>query len=203
MNVLAVGSHPDDIELGCFGILGLHQKNNDKIFGIVLSNGELGGNLEERKNESKASAKLIDMKLFFGNFPDGKIPDSIDTINFIEKIINKYSINVVYTHTVNDRHQDHRNVAKATISASRFVDEVYSYESPSTLTSFSPQVFVDITPTIEIKKQALAIQKTQIKRYYMEIQSSEGLAKYRAFQSGKKNQYCEAFEVVRFFKKII
>jgi len=168
-----------------------------------VSNGELGGNLKQRKKESRASAKLIDMKLFFGNFLDGKIPDSIDTINFIEKIINKYSINVVYTHTVNDRHQDHRNVAKATISASRFVDEVYSYESPSTLTSFSPQVFIDITPTIEIKKQALVLQKTQIKRYYMEIQSSEGLAKYRAFQSGKKNQYCEALEVVRLFKKII
>jgi len=203
MNILAVGSHPDDIELGCFGVLALHHNHKDKIFGIVISNGELGGNPKERKKESKSSAKLIDMKLFFGNFPDGKIPDTIDTINFIEKIINKYSIDIIYTHTINDRHQDHRNVAKATISASRFVDEVYSYESPSSLTSFSPQVFVDVTSTIETKKQALSLQKTQIKRYYMEIQSSEGLAKYRAFQSGKKSEFCEAFEVVRFFKKII
>ena len=202
MNVLAIGAHPDDIELGCFGTLARHYQKGNKIYGVVMTNGELGGNPTIRKKESRSSANLLKMKLFFGNFPDGKLKDDINTINFIEKIINKHSIDVIYTPTEHDRHQDHRNLAKATISASRFVDEVYSYESPSSLTSFSPQMFVDITKSIETKKKALSLQKTQIEKYYMEIASSEGLSKYRAFQSGQKSEYCEAFEVIRLVKSI-
>jgi len=202
LNILAVGAHPDDIELGCFGTLALHQKNKDNIFGILLTNGELGGNQEKRKKESKNASKLIGMKLFFGNFPDGELKSDIHTVGFIEKIINKYNIDVVYTQTIHDRHQDHRNLAKATISAARFVKEVYSYETPSSIGSFVPQVFVDVSTTFNVKEKALAFHNTQIQKYYMEIESVKGLSKYRAFQSGQKNIFCEAFEVNRIMKKI-
>jgi len=202
LNILAVGAHPDDMELGCFGTLALHQNRGDKIFGILMTNGERGGKPEMRKKESKNAAKLIGMKLFFGNFPDGELKADIHTIDFIENVINKNNINVVYAQTKHDRHQDHRNLANATISASRYVKEVYSYETPSSMGSFSPHVFIDISKTVHFKDKALAMHKTQIKKYYMEIESVKGLAKYRAFQSGQNKTFCEAFEVDRIIKNI-
>lgn len=202
MNILAIGAHPDDIELGCFGTLKLHNIKGDRIFGIVMTNGEKGGNPKMRKQESKCIAKMIDMKIFFGNFPDGVLKDDIYTVGYIEKKIEKYDIDVVYTHSIHDRHQDHRNLALATISASRFVNQVYSFETPSSISQFFPQVFIDITKTFSLKKKALSMQQTQGKKYYMEIESIEGLAKYRGFQAGKNNTFCEAFEVIRVMKSI-
>lgn len=202
MNILAIGAHPDDIELGCFGTLALHHNKGDKIFGITMTNGERGGNPKERKKESKKTAKLIDMNLYFGNFPDGKLRSDVSTISYIEKIIKEHNVDIIYTQTIHDRHQDHRNVAKATISASRFVKEVYSYETPSSVVPFFPQVFVDISKTIDLKEKAISLHKTQTKKYYMEVESLKGLAKYRAFQSGQNNTYCEAFEVIRILKRI-
>lgn len=40
MNVLAIGSHPDDIEIGCFGTLARHNLDGDKIFGVIITKGE-------------------------------------------------------------------------------------------------------------------------------------------------------------------
>jgi LmbE family N-acetylglucosaminyl deacetylase len=200
-NILAIGAHPDDIELGCFGTLKLHQQNGDKIFGIVMTNGENGGNPKKRQLESQKTAKLIKMKLYFATFSDGSISDNISTVEYIEKIIKKHKINVVYTHSKHDRHQDHRNTANASISAARNVSQVYSYETPSSIWPFSPQLFVDITKTINLKKKSLLLQKTQEKKYYMKIESIEGLTKYRGFQAGMSNNYCEAFEVIRIMKK--
>jgi len=202
MNILAIGAHPDDIELGCFGALALHQLKGDNIFGILITNGERGGIPEKRKKESENAAKLINMKLSFGGFPDGKFSSDIDLVEYIDKIINKYKIDIIYTQTENDRHQDHRNLALATKSSSRFVKEVYSYETPSSIGSFIPQVFIDISKTFKIKEKAIGTHKTQIKKYYMEIESVKGLARYRAFQSGQKNTFCEAFEVNRIIKNI-
>ena len=91
MNILAIGAHPDDIELGCFGTLALHQQNGDSIFGILITNGESGGIPEIRKKESENAAKLIKMKLSFGGFPDGKFSSDIDLVRYIDKIINKYT----------------------------------------------------------------------------------------------------------------
>ena len=200
-NILAIGAHPDDIELGCFGTLALHRDAGDKLFGIVITNGEQGGAPKKRKMESKKTAKLLNMKIFFGEFPDGAVIDGLKTVSFIEEIIKKYDIDVVYTHSKNDRHQDHRNVSNATISATRYVKEVYSYETPSSISPFFPQVFVDISQTLSLKKKAISLQKTQENRYYMKMESIEGLSKYRGFQAGMENNFCEAFEVVRIVKK--
>ena len=64
MNILAVGAHPDDIELGCFGTLSSYRSKNHNIFAAIITNGELASNPDLRKEEAKQAAKLIDMKLF-------------------------------------------------------------------------------------------------------------------------------------------
>jgi len=200
LNILVVGAHPDDIELGCFGTLGIHYLAGDKIFGTMITNGELEGKPKIRQKETEKSAKLINMKIFFGNFPDGDVKENYELVTFLDDIIEKNKIDVMYTHTINDRHQDHRAIAKASISAARNVKELYSFESPSVIYPFNPQLFIDITSTFEIKTSALKIHKTQKRKPYTRIEAAEGIAKFRAYQSGIPNRLCEAFEVQKILR---
>ena len=67
-------------------------------------------------------------------------------------------------------------------------------------TLLESKIIGDSGKIIAIEPSPLNFQ--QLKKNYMEIASSEGLSKYRAFQSGKKSEYCEAFEVIRLVKSI-
>ena len=198
MNVLAIGAHPDDIEMGCFATLAKHYFDGDKIFGVMMTNGELGGDVRVRRMEQEESAKEIDMKLYFGNFPDGDVRENAAIITFLDNIIKKNEIDVVYTHSEKDRHQDHRAIARASISASRTVKELYSYEDLSLVSSFNPQLFVDVTDTFHVKKDALKKYESQIDRTF--IDGLEGIAKFRASQCRLSGRLCEAFEIQRVFK---
>ncbi|MFQ5836218.1 MAG: PIG-L deacetylase family protein [bacterium] len=59
MNILAIGSHPDDIEFGCSGTLIKYKRTGANIFLLVLSEGSSGGSSNERKREQMESAKII------------------------------------------------------------------------------------------------------------------------------------------------
>ena len=201
MNILAVGAHPDDIELGCFGALSSYKSKNHNIFGAIITNGEQASNPVLRKKEAKAAAKLIDMKLFFGNFPDGNLILDSSLITFLDKIIEENQIDVIYSSSFHDRHQDHMVVGKSCISASRRVKELYFYETPSVLYPFNPQLFFDVTEFFNLKISALKKHKTQKNKGYMRIKALEGLAKFRGFQSGHIDKLCEAFEIHKIFRE--
>jgi len=195
LNVLAVGAHPDDIELGCFGVMAKHHLRGDKIFGVIITNGELGFNAQKRIKESLSAAKQIDMNLIFGEFPDGNLQENSALVSFLDNIIKKKKINVMYTHTEHDRHQDHISVAKACISAGRKLSELYSYETPSVIYGFHPQLFVDITNTLQKKILAIKKHKSQKNKIYTRVDATKGIAKFRAYQCGLPKRFCEAFEV--------
>ena len=200
MNILAVGAHPDDIEIGCFGTLSSHSKKNHKIFGAIITNGDLQGNPSFRKEESVQAAKLIDMKLFFGNFQDGNLKVNSSLISFLDKLIEENQIDVLYSHSTHDRHEDHTVVGRSCISASRNVKELYFYETPSVLYPFNPQLFVDVTEFFNTKISALKKHMTQKNKNYMRIEAIKGLAKFRGFQSGHPDRLCEAFEIQKIFR---
>jgi len=195
LNVLAVGAHPDDIELGCYGTLTKHWNSGDKIFGAIITSGELASNPKTREKESMEAAKLIDMNLIFGNFPDGNVLANSTLVSFLDNIIKKKKINIMYIHTEHDRHQDHAAIAKASISAARNLKQLYSYETPSVISDFHPQLFVDITKTLQTKINAIKKHKSQKSKVYMRIEAIKGIAKFRAYQCGLRKRSCESFEV--------
>lgn len=194
-NVLAVGAHPDDLELGCFGSLCLHKKKGDKLFGLIMTNGEKGGNPELRKKESIESAKTIDMKLEFGNFSDGYLPNNIEVISLIENFIKKHEISIVYTTSMNDRHQDHKNIGLSVQVSARNVNEVYAYETTSCTNEFNPKLYVDITSMIDKKRSCLEKHVTQEHRIY--VKNYDVYNKYRALKINAIENYYEAFEVLK------
>lgn len=199
--VLAVGAHPDDIELGCAGTLALHKSKGDKVYLLVLTKGEASGRAEVREKECKNAAEKMNVDgLFFGGLEDTKVHDGRESIDTIEKIVDKIKPDIVYAPTCKDTHQDHRNTGHAALSACRRCRIILLYEGASTQRDFTPQVFVAIKETFELKLQVIRIFGSQVSNqkgvYYVAVKAIEGLAKFRGYQAG--TEVAEAFEVGKF-----
>ena len=202
MNILAIGAHPDDIELGCGGLL-LKASRQDRhnIFMYTLTRGGASGDPEERTKELIESAKFIGAKrLWIDNFEDTKLSLSSDLINHIEFFIKKADPDIVLTHSLGDTHHDHRAIAASTIEAGRFVPNILAYEIPVTR-EFKPQVYYDISDVIDGKIELINIFLSQRSKSFLQSNAIRGLAQYRALQSRFDNSVScvEAFEVQKLF----
>jgi LmbE family N-acetylglucosaminyl deacetylase len=203
--VLAVGAHPDDIELGCGGALALHKLKGDKVYLLVVTRGEASGDGEVRERECRESAKILGVDgLSFGGIEDTKIDDGRVTIDAIEKVVDEIKPDIVYAPACKDTHQDHRNVGHATLSACRHCRIILMYEGASTQRDFTPQVFVDLTNVFELKMKVVRLFGSQVNNhngiYKAAVKAIEGLAKFRGYQAGV--DVAEAFEVGKFIFEI-
>lgn len=198
--ILAIGPHPDDIELGCFGTMAKYKKKGDEVNFLVLSKGECGTDENDRLSEAEESASLIKARLFIENLPDRFISEGPETITIIEKYIKKIDPDAVFIPTESDTHQDHRATFNACMVACRTVREIYAYETPSTSRKFSPNYFVDITDFIGLKVKAVKIHSSQGGKGYMADRAVEGLAEYRAFDILLNDKYVEGFDVIKVVK---
>jgi len=159
--VLAIGAHPDDVEIGCGGILLNHRNNGDEIAILTLSSGKCGGETALRIKEAMEAAALLQANLFMGGLEDTKVSEGAETIEVISRVIQEFEPDVVYTHSKNDSHQDHRNCFRATIVSARSVRKLQSYQSPSSNIHFNPSRFVDIRKTIKEKNDLISCYRTQ------------------------------------------
>jgi LmbE family N-acetylglucosaminyl deacetylase len=195
--ILAVGSHPDDIELGCGGTICQAAKQGAKIIAVYMTRGELSASPEVRMEESKkALAYLGVTDVYFGTFTDSEIPQSRKSIDFLESFAIKYNPEIVLTHTTNDVHQDHRQTGWVSISAFRNVPKILAYETPRVTSSYSPKYFVDISNSTDAKWKALQCHNSQRSKRYLAYESMVSLASFRGSQVGLAA--AEGFEVVKF-----
>ena len=112
-SILAIGAHPDDIELGCGGALAAYRDAGAEIAMLVLSGGANGWGENARRIEQEEAAYHLGATLRWGRFADGAIPDGIATIQVIEQAIQDTRADLVFTHSLHDSHQDHRAAALA------------------------------------------------------------------------------------------
>lgn len=159
--VLAIGAHPDDVEIGVGGTLLQHRDRGDKVIVLTLSGGEAGGVAHARAAEATASAARLGATLHLCDFKDREIEDGPATIDAIERVIKRYEPDVVYTHTSKDLHQDHRAVHQASLVAARNVPTVLCYQAPSSTTAFQPTMYNDIGEWMERKLELIALFRSQ------------------------------------------
>lgn len=199
LKILAIGAHPDDVEIGCGGVLSKLKKIGHEINIYILTYGEAGGGSEEdRRAEATTSAKILGVKeIYFGEFKDTKLLPNGELVNSIEKIVNKINPDMVLTHSPRDEHHDHKAAGSATTEAARYVQNILNYENPLTK-DFTPQIFVDITNEIEEKISLLSCFESQREKTYLKNNAIYGLAQYRAYQSRIQGiQFAEAFQVTK------
>jgi LmbE family N-acetylglucosaminyl deacetylase len=183
MNILAIGAHPDDIELGCGGLLLKAVKEGHNVYMYTLTRGAASGDPVKRTREQIEAAKFIGAKtMWIDSFEDTKVSMNVELIRHIEAAISYSHADVVYTHPLRDTHHDHRAIAEATLEAGRFVPNILSYEMPVTK-DFSPHVYYDISDVINAKLELLTIFSSQQHKMFICANATKGLAQYRALQS--------------------
>jgi len=194
--VVAIGAHPDDVEGSCFGTLAKYRKAGNDIVIVLLTRGGKGGDKVEREREAREAASIIGAKLIVGDFEDGKIGDDYEVVSWIEDQINGVRADILFVPCTSDRHQDHGNVGRAAIAASRNMNYILMYETSST-SEFNAQMFVDISDTLEDKILALSKHESEQKTEYLAGEAVTNLAKYRAYQLRQYGKVVEAFQVVK------
>mgnify|MGYP006273011133 CR=1 FL=1 len=192
-SIVAVGAHPDDFELGAAGTLKKFLNQGHKVYGVVVTKGNRGGHPEDY-SECCASAEYLNLTdLIFLDFEDTAVERTGSTVTAIENVIKKINPASVFTHTPNDRHQDHHYTALAAQSAARKVDNIYLFETPSTTYHFIPHAFSDIEDTLENKIEALKRYQSQVQKGIIDIDTVIGKARYHGHNNNMR--YAEAFEV--------
>ncbi|MDQ0726267.1 response regulator [Microbacterium sp. W4I20] len=194
--VLAIGAHPDDVEIGVGGLLAAHAQGGDEITILTLSRGARGGDADSRQGESLAAADMLGARLFVKDLVDTEISGGGATVRLIEEVVREIEPTIVYTHSSHDRHQDHRAVSEATIVATRRVGTVACYQSPSATIDFRPTRFVRIDQYLEQKLQLLERFRSQTaSRDYLEPGFVTATARYWSRFGG--GMAVEPLEVVR------
>ncbi len=189
--IIAIGAHPDDIELGCGASLTKLASKGFNVYSVVLSAGDKGNPVDfDRIKEAKNGLNHLGItQTFFLDFEDTKLGlhlhDIIYSLENILKNLSHLNINRVYTMFKDDRHQDHRATYEASIVAFRKISQILCYETPSSGTQFQPQVFEEIDDNLLDKKiAAIKLHKSQLHRNYMSEHFIKSLATLRGHQAG-------------------
>lgn len=209
MNILAIGAHFDDIELGCGGSLVKHIHNKDKVYMFVITDSEYknyDGTILRTKGvalkEGQKAASILGVRvenLICEGLKTKELQYSVDLIERINRVIDKLNIDTVYTHWLHDVHQDHAAVGRATLNAARHVSRILMYRSNwyATDVPFKGNFFIDITPYIKIKINAIKAHETEYKKFG---EKWIDFVKHQNRNSGIEieNGFAEIFEAVKY-----
>lgn len=218
MRVLAVGCHPDDIEVSCAGTMAKYKKLGHDVILCHLANGNLGHAIikpDELRNirakEAEAAGALIGAEVINGDIGDLNIyAEDVKVRDKVIDIIRYVRPNVILAHSPNDYMSDHVAASKLVFDAA-FAASVPQYETSNpfypvitpiyymdTLAgiNFQPTEYVDISDTIDIKLKMLSMHESQIKWMLDHdkidfIDFVKTAAKYRGLQCGV--HFAEAF----------
>ena len=165
MKVLALGAHPDDIEIYMYGLLSNFASRNNQIKVVVATDGARGtvkksDNLASiRKKEAINGLSKFGTPIFL-DFPDGGLSFNNEYFKRIKKFFVNIEVDLVITHSPEDYHPDHR-------ALSNYVIESVGFKAPilfaDTLmgVNFVPEIYTDITEHFEEKKRAIMCHKSQ------------------------------------------
>lgn len=115
VDILAIGAHPDDVELGCGGTLAKLISEGKKVAIIDLTQGELGtrGTAETRKIEAENAAEILGVSARENlKMKDGFLLNSEEYQRKIIQKIRKYQPEIVFANAIEDRHPDHAKGSK-------------------------------------------------------------------------------------------
>ena len=221
--VLVVAAHSDDEVLGCAGTIAKHVASGDKVHGLFMTDGISSRHVanhkvveRERQNSAQKAAEILGTtSIQILNFPDNKM-DSVpllDITQVIEEIILKIQPEIIYTHHVGDLNVDHQITSKAVMTACRpqpnfCVKEIYSFEILSSTEwqisgylPFTPNVFIDISDYIDVKKMALKAYEDEMHNppHSRSIENSLRLSSIRGNEVGI--DFAEAFTLIRRIEK--
>jgi LmbE family N-acetylglucosaminyl deacetylase len=217
VNVLAIGAHPDDIELFCGGTLAKYSQAGHAVHVAVVCNGVAGrGNrgadqiVPVRRQESTSAADVIGAAISHLGYPDHAIPVDDDIKIAIAEVIRKSNPLVVISHAPEDCYLDHERVSLLVeeciyLAPSREIETdsppltawpmLYYMDTVSGL-GFEPAEFVDITDVFDLKRHMIECHASQLDLWGSDptggaLEMMEIAGRFRGIQCGVR--YAEGF----------
>lgn len=225
LDILAVGSHPDDVELSCSGTIAKEVDRGKKVGILDLTRGELGtrGSAEIRDKEAKAAAEILGVKMRHNlEFSDAFFENNTSHKMEVMKIIRKYRPEIVLCNAIEDRHIDHGKGAKLVsdacfLSGLRKIETIMNGNKQEAWRpkhvfhyiqwkNLQPDFVVDITGYLDKKVESVLAYRSQFfdensKEPETPISSSNFLDSitYRARDMGRliNTEHAEGFNVER------
>jgi LmbE family N-acetylglucosaminyl deacetylase len=201
IKILCLGSHPDDIEIGCGGtILKLTSNFDTEVIWIVFSG------TDERKNEALISAdkflKNSDKKtVVIKEYKESFFPYQGDMIKKYFYEIQKHDPDLIFTHFNGDSHQDHKIISELTWNTFRN-NTILEYEIPKYDGDLSnPNLFITLDKKLCKEKidNICNIFKTQQNKHWFDEQTFWSYLTIRGIESKSSTRFAEGF----FARKIV
>jgi LmbE family N-acetylglucosaminyl deacetylase len=184
MNIICISAHPDDAEVLCGGTLARYAKEGHHVTIAIFTNGNMGDAVVKpdvlgpaREQEARAAAAVIGADFIWGNITDEHVFPDREQRRLMIDILREADPDVIFTHSPNDYHPDHRYVGQLVfdsyfqkglpfmpdqkLPACRFAKAQLYYMDNVCGINFMPTEYVDITDVFEIKKEMLLCHQTQ------------------------------------------
>ncbi|MEO9319530.1 MAG: PIG-L deacetylase family protein [Nitrososphaera sp.] len=204
MKILAVGAHPDDIEIGCGGTMSMHKQRGDSTHGLLCTLGGVRGDPQVRRDEAYKAAETIGFQLEILDIPVEKLNQpGAEVTKIFGRILARLRPDRIYVHSINDNHQVHVSISSCVTDAALSMDalpQIMHYETiSSTTTEFRPNAFTEISAFIDVKTESINAHVTQADRFYLQPGVIRSLANTR-YVWGKvgpnPDGLAEAFSIV-------
>jgi N-acetylglucosamine malate deacetylase 1 len=197
--IVVFGAHPDDVEIGMAGTIArLAGAGNDVYVCIAI----IPEDRERRMREAREAGRIMGVKdVIFLSLKVQDLGYNRKSIGAIDAIVSHFNPHSIFTHWVEDSHQDHVNLTRCVIAATRKNHfNVYMYEQtiPGGITpaAFRAQYLIDISDYIDKKMESVRAHASQIIRNGdWWIEGIRGRAMYRGYQM--RSKYAEAFEIIK------
>lgn len=198
-SIVVFGAHPDDVEIGMAGTIARLAAAGNDVYVCIASIPE---NREKRMAEAREAGRIMGVKdVMFMPLKTQELGYNRKSIGAIDTIVRHLNPHSIFTHWVEDSHQDHVNLTRCVISATRKNHfNVYMYELtiPGGITpaAFRAQYLIDVSEFIDKKMDSVRAHASQIERNGdWWIEGIRGRAMYRGYQI--RTQYAEAFEIIK------
>jgi LmbE family N-acetylglucosaminyl deacetylase len=197
LKILALGAHPDDIEIFMFGTMAAYAAQGAELTFAIATDGAKGGKGDPgvlarmRREEATQAASLLGAAPRFLDFPDGALVADAALIAVLKALIGEIGPDLAITHAPNDYHADHRALSDGVRIAASFAAPVLHADTMGG-TGFSPTHYVDVSAYRDIKTQAIRAHRSQGPEQYVDRARIQN--EFRAGQcNGVPGSLAEAF----------
>ena len=197
LNILCLGAHPDDIEIGCGGtILRLIEEVKDAQFYWAVFSGDTKRCKEAYGSANTFLMKAKSKKIDIQKFKESYFPFvGADIKDYFEKLKKGFSPDLVFTHYRNDAHQDHRLISDLTWNT--FRDHlILEYEIPKYDGDMgTPNLYVHLDEPLVQRKISCILDtfKTQKEKQWFTEETFRSVLRIRGMESNSPSRYAEAF----------
>lgn len=209
-NILIIGAHYDDAELGAGGTAAKLVSEGKRVYKLTLTNNETRFSQKgiivsygESVAQSKKASDILGVVeiLDFEPVECSKLEYSKEIMQRVEDIIFKYNIDTVFIHFGTDMNRDHVSANKICLTAARHCDNVFEYQSNGYIldNEFYPTFFVDISAFVELKRKALSMYGSNHNRFNRLFETN--IERNHIWGYANEVEYAEGFRVVKYIKK--